>query len=63
MYDSVVREECDAEAAKERSTVLLGALVEFVGDATGGFEAQGLSSKGGGENEGAHECDEVVCHS
>ena len=43
------------------SAGLLGAFVQIVGDAAGRFEAGLFASEGGGEDEGAHESDEVVC--
>ena len=61
MDDGQVREEGDAEAAVKGSAGLLGAFVQIVGDAAGRFESGLLASEGGGEDEGAHESDEVVC--
>ena len=61
MDDGQVREEGDAEAAVKGSAGLLGAFVQIVGDAAGRFEAGLFASEGGGEDEGAHESDEVVC--
>ena len=56
-----MREQGDSKAAVEGGASLLRAFVQIVGDAARRFEAGLFASEGGGEDERAHESDEVVC--